>query len=630
MIKRKNRLGLAFSDELNRVSKRHGHFRKNTLSADSWEENLIPNYRGQEESEVISPWRLMTLSALVLVAFSGIFLRLFHLQIVQGRENRQLADYNRIQVKVIHAPRGVVYDRNGKVLAESNPGFRLKGKDASPGMPTYRYISRDDALALEAKNDPLVKDLEIDTIRSYPFGSVTAHILGYVGQISAEELKEPEYTGYRAGDRIGRAGIEQVYESVLRGRDGAEITEIDAEGHKLRTLRRVEPVPGQNIYLSIDSDLQKTVFEALSAEAGKSGSCCGAAVAENPKTGEILALASYPSYDNNSFTDPTRSREVGAYFNDPNSPMLNRVIAGVYPPGSTFKITTALAGLSVGKINAQTEIEDTGVLHLGPYSFANWYFTGYGKTEGMVDIVKALQRSNDIYFYKVGDMLGVDALGKAAKQLGMGKKLGIDLPGEEAGLVPDNAWKRENTGEDWYPGDNLHMAIGQGFLLTTPLQILAETSFVADNGNLLAPHLAIKITSPEGKEVKKFLPQTLVKDIFKQEDLDLVKKGLSLVPKEGGTAWPFFNFSIPTAGKTGTAEYGDPKGKTHAWYTSYAPADDPQIALTALLEAGGEGSSNASPIAKTVYTWYFNPDKTHIKSLDVAPIATASVKQLGE
>lgn len=620
MKSRKNRLGLAFSDELNKVSKKHGHFRKSSLPNSAWEENLIPNYRSLEESEPASPWRLAIMSSFVLVVFFGIFLRLFHLQVIQGKENRQRADYNRIQVKVIHAPRGVIYDRNDKVLAESNPGFRLKEK----------FITRDEALFLEAKNDPVANDLEIDTIRSYPYRLSAAHVLGYVSQISADELKETKYNAYHSGDRVGRVGIEQVYESVLRGKDGAEITEIDAGGQKLRTLRRVEPIPGQNVYLSIDADLQKVAFDSLQIEASKSSSCCGAAVAENPSTGEVLALVSYPSYDNNAFTDPTRNKEVTAYFNDSHSPMLDRVIGGVYPPGSTFKITTALAGLSSGKIDAKTQIEDTGVMHLGPYSFSNWYFTGYGKTDGLVDVVKALQRSNDIFFYQLGNMLGVDVLGKTAKQLGMGKKLGIDLPGEEEGLIPNNTWKEENTGQSWYPGDNLHMAIGQGFLLTTPLQILAQTSFVAADGSLMMPHLATKITSPSGTVEKEFKPNLLIKDIFKKEDIELIKKGMALVPQNGGTAWPFFSFSVPTAGKTGTAEFGDPKNKTHAWYTSYAPVNDPQIALTVLLEAGGEGSSNASPIAKTIYTWYFNSDKGNIKSLDILQVATTSAKPIGE
>lgn len=556
-----------------------------------WQESLIPNFAPQETDDTVSSWRLVFLGSLFLIVFFGLFLRLFHLQVVQGAKNRELADSNRIKLKVIHAPRGVIYDRSGKVLAENSPGFRVKEK----------FLSRDEALALEARNDPQFADLEIDAIRFYPQGKILAHVLGYVGQISEEELKSPHFVGYKIGDRVGRFGIEQVYESTLRGKDGAEIIEVDASGKTLRTLGKVEPVPGKDIHLSLDGDLQAVVFKSLEEGIKNSGSCCGAAVAENPKSGEVLALASYPSFDNNAFTDPKRNKEVKDYFTDINSPLINRAIAGTYPPGSTFKIASALAGLSSGKITKDTQIEDTGVMSLGIWQFANWYFTSYGKKEGMVDIIKALQRSNDIFFYKVGDLVGEKALGQAAKKIGYGQKLGIDLSGEAEGLIPDKEWKQKNIGESWYPGDNLHLAIGQGFLLVTPLQVLASTSFVAADGKLISPHLV-----PRGIS-KSFKP--LSENIFKKEDIELVKRGLGLVPKVGGTAWPFFTFGVPTAGKTGTAEFGDPQGRTHAWYTSYAPEDDPKIALTVLVEAGGEGSSIAAPIAKDIYSWYFSTQK---------------------
>jgi penicillin-binding protein 2 len=630
MRRRHKKLGFAFSEEVMKVTSTFGHFQKNRHKNQDWTDIFVPNYEPEELSAKVSAWRVVALGSIFLIIFFGLFLRLFHLQVVQGADNRQRADLNRIAIKVIHATRGVIYDRNGKVLAESNPGFRLKEDQNSS---SYKLISRDEALSLEAKNSPQLNDLEIDAIRFYPYGPVTSHILGYVGQISPEELKKPEFSGsnpYKIGDRIGRSGIEQIYESTLRGKDGAEIIEIDAKGQKLRTLRTVQPVPGQNVYLSVDVDLQKTVYESLKKGMAEAESCCGAAVAENPKTGEVLAMVSLPSYDSNAFNDPKRSKEVEGYFQDESSPLLNRAISGVYPPGSTFKIASALAGLSSGKITKKTEIEDTGVMSLGPYTFSNWYFTSYGRKEGFVNVIKALQRSNDIFFYKVGDMVGVKTLGDTAKKIGMGKKLGIDLPGEADGLIPDESWKEKNTGQVWYPGDNLHMAIGQGFLLTTPLQVLAQTGFIAADGNLIQPHLGVKITSAQGNTVKQFHFDPIVKNIFKKEDLETVKEGMIEVPKDGGTAWPFFAFSVPTAGKTGTAEFGDPKNKTHAWYTSYAPVDEPQIALTVLVEAGGEGSSVSAPISKDIYTWYFNPDKAHLKSLDKAAIATESARQLGE
>lgn len=618
--KKKNKLGLAFTEEIFKVTQPFGHFKRKKAPVQNLEDVFLPNFKSEENEEKVSLWRLVILGSLVLATFFILFLRLFHLQIVKGEENRTLADSNRIKLKIIHAPRGVIYDRKGKVLAESNPGFRL-GK---------KFISRDQALLLEAKNDPDFENLEIDAIRFYPEGEAFSHVLGYVGQISEEELKDPKFAAsYKTGDLVGRSGIEQIYEEVLRGKDGAEIIEVNSLGKHLRTIRKVDPTPGKNLYLSIESTLQKIVFKALQEEINKARSCCGVAVMMDPKTGQILTLVSLPSFDSNVFTDPHENKEIEAYFTNPDSPLLNRAISGVYPPGSTFKIASALAGLSTGKINKDTQFEDTGVMFLGPYKFSNWYFNQYGKTEGLLDIVKALQRSNDIFFYKVGERVGEKVLGETAKKVGLGKKLGIDLPAEADGLIPDNTWKKKNIGEVWYPGDTLHLAIGQGFILATPLQILAQTSFIASGGSLPRPYLVTQITNSNGALVKKFHFDPIIKDIFKKEDLDLVKMGLSLVPKMGGTAWPFFSFSIPTAGKTGTAEYGDASGKTHAWYTSYAPADNPQIALTVLIEGGGEGSSVSAPVAHEIYTWYFNPDKSNIKSLDSSPVLPAA-KTLGE
>lgn len=617
---RKKRLGLAFKDEMLKVSRKSGHFKPVKANFGDWEDVFLPQFESTENLYKLSSWRLVVIASIFLIVFFGGFLRLFHLQIVLGNENRGLADSNRIRIKVIHAPRGVIYDRNGKVLAENNPGFRLKDK----------FLSRDEALSLEANKNPQLDALEIDAIRNYPLSPITSHVLGYVGQISEEELKEPQYKNYKIGDRIGRSGIEQIYEQVLKGKDGAEIIEVDAAGKRLQTLRKIDPIPGQNIYLSLDADLQRVAFNSLSDEIKKADSCCGATVSENPQTGEILSLVSWPPFDANAFTDPTRNKEVSGYFTDPNSPLLNRAISGTYPPGSTFKIASSLAGLYSKKITKDTKFEDTGIMHLGPYSFANWYFTSNGKTEGWVDLTKALQRSNDIYFYQVGQLVGEKILGEVAEKIGMGKKLGIDLPGEANGLIPTNEWKVKTIGQQWYPGDSLHMAIGQGFLLTTPLQILAETAFIAADGNLYQPHLATKITTADNFTLKQFHFDPLVKNLFSKEDLNLVKSGLNLVPKEGGTAWPFFNFSIPTAGKTGTAEFGDPKNKTHAWYTGYAPVDNPQIVATTLVEAGGEGSNVSAPVVKQIFTWYFNSDKAHIKSLDTSPVAADAAKALGE
>ncbi|MDO8429698.1 MAG: penicillin-binding protein 2 [Candidatus Daviesbacteria bacterium] len=615
-MRRKKTLGLAFSDQLI-----EGNF-KSAIGSNVEKETsdfLLPNFQPEELNDMPSPWKVVIVAICSLLLFFGLFLRLFHLQVIYGSYNKELADSNRIALRTIHAPRGVIYDRNGKVVAESNPGWRIKDK----------FLTRDEALSLEARNDPDFYKLEIDAIRHYPLGGVTAHIIGYVSQISEDELNTETYGSLKTGDRVGRSGVEQVYEQVLRGVDGAEIIEVDAGGKKLRTIRQTDPQPGKSLHLSIDADLQKELYRSLETQIKKVKACCGTAIASSPQTGEILAMVSFPSFDANVFTDPTKNSQVTDYFQNPNSPLLNRAISGTYPPGSTFKITSALAGLTSGKIDKSTLIEDTGIIFLGPFSFTNWYFTQYGRKEGQVDIVKALQRSNDIYFYRLGEIIGEKALIDAAYKLGMGKKLGIDLPGEASGLLPSDSWKRENVGEGWYPGDTLHLSIGQGFLLTTPLQILAQTQYIASDGVLFKPYLVKKITDSGGEVVKEFLPVSSGRNSYSKENLELVKAGLEAVPKIGGTAWPFFNFIIPTAGKTGTAEFGDSQDRTHAWYTAYGPIKDPKVVATVLIEAGGEGSSVASPVVKDIFTWYFSEDKAKVEILETGEV-TSDQKELGE
>ena len=408
---KKNYLGKAFVDQFSRVSSKSGHFHKHKDSGSSWQDSIIPGGNEFEETQTTSPWRKLALTLALLVIFSILFLRLFHLQVVQGSHNRELADSNRIQVKIIHAPRGVIYDRNGKILAQNNPGFRLVDSNNPNSKP--QFISREESLKMEVSNDPKFKDLEVDSVRSYPDGRINSHILGYVSEITEEELKDPQFKDYRSGDKIGRGGIEESYEKVLRGTDGGQIIEVDAAGKPERILRKTEAIAGQNIYLTIDLDLQKTAYQKLEEGIKKAKACCGALIAQDPKNGQILSPVSYPSFDPGNI--------VGS-LQEPNSPFLNRVISGTYPPGSTFKIASSLAGLMSGKITPKTTFEDTGVMRLGAFTFANWYFTQHGKTEGSVDLVKALKRSNDIYYYNLGQTVGEKTLGEVSKKVGLGKR----------------------------------------------------------------------------------------------------------------------------------------------------------------------------------------------------------------
>lgn len=621
-MKKRGFFGFGFASDISKTAFSRRHFRK--IENVDWEDKLLPNFVEIDPEKSRSFWRVTIFAAIFLICFFALFLRLFHLQIVQGKVNRGLADGNRIQVKIIHAPRGVIFDKNGVILASNSPGFRLTDERSKK----TKLISREQALELEVKNDPKYYNLEIDNVRIYPKAEKFAHVLGYVGEISEEELSKKEYKGYKSGDRIGKSGIEAEYEKVLRGVDGGEIIEIDSRGEKLRTLRINPPTSGKNVYLSIDASLQERMFDLTLEVARKANSCCAAAIAQNPGDGQILALVSIPSFDPNIFTAKPDEVALERIFLDQKFPLLNRAISGTYPPGSTYKIISALAGLSSNKISKDTIIQDNGLVQLGDFKFTNWYFTQYGRTEGPVDLVKALKRSNDIYFYEIGRRVGEEQIIDLSRKLKLGSVLGIDIPSEASGLVPTDEWKRKTYGEVWYPGDTLHLYIGQGFILTTPLQVLSFTSYIAGDGNLYKPHLVSKIAVGD-KIIEEFKSRVLVSKIASLEDIRIIQEGLKAVTSEGGTAWPFFTFPIKTAGKTGTAEYGDPKGKTHAWYTGYGPLDDPKIAMTVLIEGGGEGSSVASPVVKEAFRYYFSEDKNNLIK-DIYYNATESGRTLGE
>lgn len=389
-----------------------------------------------------------------------------------------------------------------------------------------------------------------------------SHVLGYVGE----------------GDReiVGKDGLEKVYDERLRGQAGGLLVETDTNGTVVREIGRSEPEAGEDLVISLDAPLQQKAYELL---AGRKG----ALVAGNPQTGEILAMVSSPGF---------KPDQVAQYLADPGLPLFNRAISGVYPPGSTFKLVTAVAALEEQQIDASTRIEDTGVVTIGPYRYANWFFTQYGRTEGSLDLIGAIKRSNDIFFYRLGEKLGIVSLSEWAKFFGLGRPTGIDLPGEAGGLMPDPAWKEMVKKESWFLGDTLIAAIGQGDILMTPLQVNQMTAVIAAGGIWCRPHL---VGEPDCKKLD-LNPKTIA----------LVAEGMSQVTQAGGTAFPFFDFPVPVAGKTGTAEFGDPQNKTHAWFSGFAPIDNPGIVVTVLLEGGGEGSYQAAPVAKELLSYWFS------------------------
>lgn len=525
---------------------------------------------------------LKILGGILSFVFLILLGRLFQLQILQGKENRLLADTNRIQKIRLEAPRGMILDRHGEVLATNEPQYLVKD----------RAIKREEALSIQAENKDA--DLKIYFQRYYRFGDVFGHVLGYLGEVTKEELLERKFgfKGYFVGSLIGRLGVEREYEEILRGQAGSETVEVNTAGGIVRRIGEILPKPGKSITLALDQKLQ----EVAAREMGKRK---GAIVASNPQNGEILLLYSSPSFDPNLFLKKDDQGEISKIINDEeNQPLLNRVISGIYPPGSTFKIVTSVAGLEEGKITPDTLINDPGVIVVNDYKYANWYFTQYGRTEGEINLVRAITRSTDTYFYKVGEWVGVDNLVKWARKFNLDKQFGLDLPAESAGFIATPEWKEKNRGEKWFLGNTYHLAIGQGDVSLTPLGVNLMTAVVANGGKLCRPRM-LRI------DAENTPYQTECQDLgIEKEYLEVIKKGMIGVCFTGGTGWPFFSFEPRVACKTGTAETGD--GKTsHAWFTVFAPADDPQIVLTVLVEKGGEGSSVAAPIAKEILKEFF-------------------------
>ncbi len=469
--------------------------------------------------------------------------RLFWLTVVEGESARVRADSNRVEIRRLAAPRGVIYDRNEEKLVINIPG-----------------------------------ETEGEIKRKYVYGEALAHILGYVGEVSQEEIAQVR--NLEPGDIMGKMGVERVGDERLRGVAGAELVETGASGEVLRRLGRREPVSGEEVELTIDAGLQKRVYEILDHRVG-------VVVVTEVETGQVLALVSSPSFN---------PEAVENYLVRADEPLFNRAVGGVYPPGSVFKLVTAVAGLEEGKISGETEIEDTGEIKIGEFRYGNWYFDQYGRKEGWLNIVRALGRSNDIFFYRVGQMVGPMGLADWGRRLGLGQEVGWGLGGEAMGLVPDPEWKEKIKGERWFLGNTYHLAIGQGDIGVTPMQINLLTAAMA-TGRLCRPEIvpSVKSKAQNCENIK-----------ISQKTLTLVRQGMAAACAAGGTAFPLFNFSPAVGCKTGTAQHGGEGELPHAWITILAPIEKPEIALTVLLEAAGEGSYQAAPVAREILEYWFH------------------------
>ena len=497
----------------------------------------------------------------LILSLAILFSAVVKINVIRGNYYRDLAINNKVTQRVVEAPRGEILDRKGRILAQN---------------------------------------VEFDGVkkRQYPYGESASIITGYVGLVNAEELKQGK-CGQKMLNQsvVGRGGIEYTMDCELRGKDGVKILEMDALGKTTREMGQIDPEKGKGVELSIDAYWQEKIYKLLEGRKG-------VVIISEPSTGKILVMASSPSYDANNFTYSYDKDTVKTYLEDSEKlSMLNRAMGAKYHPGSVFKPLEALGALEDETIDENTLFEDTGVIKIGEYSFNNWLWTKKGGTDGMVDVVKALKRSNDIFFYKLGEAMGVDRIKFWAEKFGLGKVTGVELPAEVAGLVPDDKWKRENKGERWYLGDTYHLSIGQGDLSVSPLQINLMTNVVATGGQKCKMSL-IKNKKVECETVKA-----------KSEHWNLVKEGMREACQNGGTAYPLFNFKTKIACKTGTAELGDGSTDTHAWLTAFAPIENPQISITVMIERGGEGSDVAAPIVGDILKEWFEEPETVVPRL---------------
>jgi len=475
--------------------------------------------------------------------------------------------------------------------------------------------------------------IEVSPTREYLYGELLSHLLGYVGPIPAEQFDFYDAQGYGLTDIIGLAGLEIEYEEWLHGIKGLENIEVDVAGRKIRTVsQNIEARPGHNLRLTIDLELQEATAQALQAEMDEINSNQGVAIAMNPQTGEILAMVSLPSFDNNLFSQGITARELSLLSEDPWTPLINHAIAGLYPPGSTYKIIPAAGALQERAVTPQQTFFDEGILYLPnqfepeneelAQPFYCWLRTGHGE----VNIISALAWSCDVYFYQIGggyfpteyEGMGLENMVKYAEMFGLGQPTGIDLPGEVAGLVPDRRWKRLNYAETWLTGDTYNMSIGQGFVLATPLQILNATAAIANGGTLYKPFFVKEITDADGVVVEAAESEVVGQLAVEPQFIRLIQQGLrAVVEWDTGTANE--NLDVPgvmVSGKTGTAEFCDnyPQcldrdgrvSTSHAWFTSYAPSNNPEIVTVVFVYGGGEGSSVAIPVTNKILRHYFN------------------------
>ena len=581
---------------------------------------------------------------MIIVGLTILAIRAIDLAVVRGEFYRSAAEGNSIKTIPIPAPRGKIYDRFGTELVTNAPTvnvtitpymlpsdpvqrtavvqraaalLRLDADQIASSLALVENataepillrenVSQEETLLLLGKTQELPGiTLEKSAKRNYADSAIFSHVVGYDGRVRKEDIAE--YPDYLYSDRVGRDGVEKIYERALHGAHGAQHIVVDSRGTLIKEIGITPPQAGRDLFLTIDADLQKKIFDSLSAMMERAQTKTAAAIALNPKNGEVLALISLPSFDNNSFAQGITAEEYAAILNDPAKPLFNRAIAGTYAPGSTIKPLIATAALSEHIITPETQIESRGGLQVGNFFFGDW------RVHGFTDLRRAIAVSSDVYFYTLGggydsiQGLGMTRMKKYETLFGFGAQSGIDLPGEASGFVPDEEWKEKTLGERWYIGNSYHAAIGQGFITTTPLQVVNYVAAIANGGILYKPHVLSSIRATDGTFMTHAI-EVAGKDFVDPKILRIVREGMRQTVTDG-TATMLQNLPVAVAGKTGTAQFGT-EGRTHSWFVSFAPYDDPQIALVVLVEGQtDEIFSSTVPVTKEVYEWYFNRRK---------------------
>jgi penicillin-binding protein 2 len=573
---------------------------------------------------------------LVTAVFALFLLRFWHLQVLEGRYYATLSMSNRLRLRSVEAPRGLILDRSGTVMVENRPSFdvyvipadvpdlaetaeaigavlqqtpgevavKIRTGLAHPHQPVLlaREVNERTMVAIEErKMDFPGVSLRVHPIRAYLDGGIAAHLLGYVSEVNQEQLRQEEFRDFQPGDTVGQSGMERLFDSFVRGIDGREKIEVDAQGRLIRLVDRLEPQSGFNLVVTLDKKLQLAAEKAF---AGKRG----AVVAMDPRTGEILVWVSRPSYDPNHFAQRLSHESWGEMVADPSHPLQNRPLQAQYPPGSIFKLVVMAAGLESGAVTPETTFFCPGTFRLGRFTYDDWKEEGHGRQ----DLMEAIANSCNVYFYQAALKTGIDAIVRVAREFGLGQQTGIGVRDEAKGLVPTPAWKHATLGTPWYPGDTVITGIGQGMILVTPLQVATMVAAIANGGTLYRPWVVKRVESWGGEVVAAYEPEVVRTVDLSPRVLKLLREGM-LRAVEEGTGKSARIPGVQVAGKTGTAQVvkkDTPASKDindHGWFLAFAPYKDPQIVVVVVAENAGFGSVAALPVARAILETAFPP-----------------------